>query len=122
MTVTIRLPWEAPPLNQNDRRQHMAKARAVKAVIDACRYAIRAQKPQPITEPVVFTIHYRMPNRIRRDCDNLAHLGKACLDAVVLEGVLPADDFRYVTRTAQELHPPSHGDGELWLTLEEVWR
>lgn len=116
--MIIPLPWPKPPLSQNDRQQHMVKAREVARVKDEARWAIRAAKVTPIVGAEV-TLHYRVPDRRRRDADNLAVVLKVCQDALVLEGVLPDDSWVCVPRSGQEIHPPD-GPPALWLELANI--
>lgn len=47
--------------------------------------------------------------------------GKCVLDAVVDEGLLPGDDWRYVRESACVIHPPEPGKpAAMWLTIEGV--
>lgn len=116
---TIRLPWAKPPLSLNDRG-HTRHSRYGR-VVDEARWTIRAQRHEPITPPVEAVLHWRLPDRRRRDADNLAAVVKAVLDAVVREGLLPDDSWRYVPRIGIELHAPDPARGvAMWLTLTGV--
>lgn len=116
----IPLPWPKPPLAQNDRQHHMVKARAfAKAKAEAVA-AIQAAVIPPIVGADV-TLHYQVPNRIRRDSDGPAPTLKACLDALVAAGVLPDDSWVHVPRSGHEIHPPVKGEpGRVWLELADV--
>ena len=116
----IELPWHRPPLSQNDRRNHMAKHREVAKVLTAARWAIRTARLGPIPTPCTVTLHWRIATRHRRDPDNLGHLAKCVLDAVVLEGLLPDDGWRYVRTTAQTIHPPNGQPAAMWLTISPL--
>lgn len=123
MTVTVLFPcWERPPLAANDRNDRRSGGyRKFNDAKTQARWCIRKARPDAITGPVVATLHYRMPDRIQRDADGLYPTLKAVLDAVVAEGLLPADDWRHVREARIRLHLPTHTDGELWLTLAELW-
>lgn len=59
----------------------------------------RVQGLQPVTGPVEVTFRWVVPNRQKRDIDNLAGNGcvKAILDALVEGKYLVDDSTRYVT-------------------------
>lgn len=119
-TITIPLPWTKPPLSQNDRdERNRGGSRKIREAKEAAQLSIHAADVRPIVGAVV-TLHYRVPNRIRRDADNLAVVLKVCQDALVLEGVLPRDDWVHVPRSGCEIHPPSGEPAALWLELTEV--
>lgn len=118
MTITIPLPWTAPPVSQNDRQHHHVKAKAVARALAEARLAIRAAGIEPIVGAVI-TLHYRVPDLRRRDADNLAVVLKVCQDALVAEGVIPRDDWVHVPSSGCAIHPPD-GPAEMWLELTDV--
>lgn len=118
--ILIPLPWPTPPLAQNDRQHWATKARAFAQAKTEARWAIRAARVTPIVGAVV-TLHYRVPDRRTRDADGPAPTLKACLDALVDERVLPADDWVCVPACGIRIHPPEKGmPGSLWLQLSDV--
>ena len=117
--ITIPLPWQKPPLSQNDRDERKrGGARKIAEAKEQARWAIRAAKVRPVVGAVV-TLHYRVPNLIRRDADNLAVVLKVCQDALVLEGILPRDDWVCVPASGQRIHPPD-GPPAMWLELTSI--
>ena len=117
-TITIPLPWTKPPLSQNDRNErNRGGARKIAEAKTQARWAIRAANVTPIVGCNI-TLHYRVPDRRRRDADNLAVLLKACQDALVDEGVIPRDDWVCVPHSGQTIHPPSDEGPALWLELD----
>lgn len=117
MTVTIPLPWPKPPLSQNDRDERKrGGARKIAAAKTEARWAVRAARVPPLTRAEV-TLHYRVPDRRRRDADNLAVVLKVCQDALVAEGILADDSWTHVPAATCRIHPPD-GPPALWLTLE----
>lgn len=120
--IRIDLPWVKPPLSQNDRgiNPHVKAAKVAQALTEA-RWSIRAAKVRPVVSANV-TLHYRVPDRRRRDADNLAATFKVCQDALVAEGVLPEDSWVCVPRAAQEIHAPSKEGPSMWLELEVITR
>ena len=123
MSTDIRIPlamWTKPPISQNDRdERNRGGARKIREAKEAARFSIRAAKVRPIVGAVV-TLHYRVPDRRRRDADNLAVVLKVCQDALVDEGVLPRDDWVHVPRSGCEIHPPNGEPPALWLELSEI--
>ena len=113
----IRLTWDRPPLSLNDRQHHHVKAKAYAQAVEDARWAIRRDRPRVDSLPVAVGLHWRIPDKRRRDPDNLAGTLKAVLDALVAESVLPDDGWQYVRRVSCEMHPPD-GDPAMWVTLE----
>ena len=114
--MRVELPWRVPPLRANDRRSWPAQHRAFQQALTEARWAVRAANLSPVVGANV-TLHYRPKNKQRQDADGIAPTLKPCLDALVLEGVLPDDSWIHVTRTAQEFHEPNGEPAALWLTL-----
>jgi hypothetical protein len=118
--MSIALPWMKPPLVQNDRQHWAAKAKAFAEVKSAARWAIRAARPRKLQAAEV-TLHYRVPDDKVRDSDGPAPTLKAVLDALVDEGVLPADDWHHVPAVGVRIHPPRPRlPAALWVTLTPV--
>jgi len=117
--TTIPLPWLKPPLSQNDRKErNRGGSQRIKVALKQARLAVREAKVEPIVGAVV-TLHYRVPDRRRRDADNLAPTLKVCQDALVAEGVIPRDDWVCVPASGQQIHPPS-GPPAMWLELTDI--
>lgn len=117
--VTIRLPWLRPPLSQNDRDERTrGGARKIADAKVMARWAVRAARVTPVDRAEV-TLHYRVPDRRRRDADNLAVVLKVCQDALVAEGVLPDDSWTHIPAATCRIHPPD-GPPALWLTLTPI--
>lgn len=114
------LPWSRPPMAQNDRDHWRAKASKFATAKLEARMAIRAAKV-PVVGGAVVKLHYRVPDNRVRDSDGPAPTLKVLLDALVAEGILPGDDFRYVPESGVRLHPPAKGlPGAMWVELSEV--
>lgn len=117
---TIPLPWTAPPVTQNDRNdRRTGGARKIAAALEEARWAVRAARLDPIVGAVV-TLHWRIPDRRRRDADNLAPTLKVVQDALVKEAVLADDSWMSVPRSGCEIHPPTGEPAAMWLTLTDV--
>lgn len=120
MTHSVTLPWPRPPLTQNDRRHWRQQHRDFQAAKDEARWAIRAAR-LPQIERAEIVLHYRVPDRRRRDADGPAPTLKAVLDALVAEQVIPDDAWTNVPRIAVQIHPPAPGQpGLMWLTLQPL--
>ena len=118
----IALPWPTAPITQNQlRRMHPLREAALKkAALAEARWAIRAAKPAMLIYADV-VLHWRMPDRRRRDGDGAAPTLKVALDALVHEGVLPEDSWVCVRHSGVTTHPPVKGmPGGMWLELNEV--
>lgn len=105
-SVFIPLPWTRQPLSQNDRGSWHGKHRVTQAAIVQAGAAIRAAGVQPITGARVI-LHLWAKDRRRRDTDNLAPTLKACMDALVDEGILPDDSWVHVPFSGCAIHGPT---------------
>jgi len=121
--TAIELPmWPMPPLTQNGlRRMHFqAEAKAKAKALTEARWAIRAAR-LPLMAGANVVLHWRMPDKRRRDGDGAAPTLKVCLDALVHEGVLHDDSWVEVPHSGITCHPPTPGQpGAMWLTVEAV--
>lgn len=117
MSQIVALSWDRPPLTGNDRGH--TRYSPFRRVKEQAQWAIRKAKPAPMTGAEV-TLHWRIGTRHRRDADNLAPTLKACLDALVAEGVLPDDGWQHVPRAACEIHAPNGEPAHMWITLTEI--
>lgn len=122
-TYTIPLFWTKPPITLNPglRSSNVhAKAAGVRAAKGEAWGAIVAAGIPKRIPGVEITLHYRVPDRRRRDADNLAPTLKVCQDALVAAGVLVEDSWVTVPSATCRIHPPSDEGPALWLTLEEI--
>lgn len=119
--ILIPLPWDRPPLSQNDRdeRKRGGARKIAAAKAEACA-AVAAAKVRPVIEADV-SLHYQIADHRRRDADNLAVVLKVCQDALVAEGVLHDDSWVCVPSATCRIHPP---DGtktsRMWLQLDVI--
>ena len=119
--TAIPLPFDQPPLTKNKvRRMHHHKEAGIRRdAINAVRMAIRAAKVQPLEQAVVI-LHWRQPNNRRRDGDGADPTKAFCIDALVLEGVLPDDSWAHVVHSGTTVHPPVKGQpGAMWLSIRD---
>ena len=66
-------------------------------------------------------LNWRVPNKVRRDGDGAQPTLSLILDALVLEGVLPDDSWRFVRHSGITCHEPVKGKpGAMWLSVEAV--
>lgn len=116
----VTLPWVKPPLTKNDTRRqgnHHVMRRKWSDALEEARWAIRAGNLEPVDRAVVI-LHWQQPDNRRRDGDGAALTLSACLDALVLEQVIPDDSHQHVAHSGITCHPPVKGQpGLLWLTV-----
>jgi len=113
-SILIPLPWSKPPLTGNDRgHTRFSRFTRVKAEAET---AIRDAATRPIIGANI-TLHYRVPDRRRRDADNLAPTLKAVQDALVATGVLPRDDWVCVPSATCRIHEPDGQPAAMWIEL-----
>lgn len=117
--IVIPLPWEKPPLNQNDRLHYRVKATLVASAKADAEEAIGAVGPESIVGAEV-TLHYRPKDKRRCDADNLAVVLKVCQDALVTTRVLPRDDWVHVPAATCRIHPPTGEPAAMWLELTNI--
>lgn len=119
--TTIPLPFSDPPLTKNKvRRMHFRKEAEIRRqAIQAVRSAIKHAAVAPL-EQAVIVLHWRQPNNRRRDGDGADPTKAFCIDALVLEGVLPDDSWAHVVHSGVTVHAPLKGlPGALWLTVSD---
>lgn len=87
----ITLPAGMPLLNANHRGHWTRRHRHGTALRDATVLLARQQKIPHLTRALITGI-YEPPDKRRRDPANLYPSFKACVDGLVLAGVLPDDD------------------------------
>jgi crossover junction endodeoxyribonuclease RusA len=120
MTV-IDLPYDKPPMTKNKvRRMHyQAEAKLRRDVVEQVRWAIKASRVKPMVGAIV-VLHWRVETKRRQDGDGADPFKAACIDALVLEGILPDDSWVHVVHSGVTCHPPIPGrPGALWLTLTD---
>lgn len=121
--MIIPLPFGKPPLTKNDTRRqgnHHAMRRKWSQALFEARCAIRAVNPEPIERAAV-VLMWQQPDRRRRDGDGASLTLSACLDALVLEGVIPDDSWKHVVHSGVTCLPPQKGvPGSMWLSVEAV--
>ncbi len=116
---TIALSFTKPPMTKNSiRRMHyQAEAKLRAEVIEQVRWSIKAARLAPMVGAVVI-LHWRVETKRRQDGDGADPFKAACIDALVLEGVLPDDSWAHVIHSGVTCHPPIPGQpGALWLTI-----
>lgn len=114
--------WTSPPITKNEvrRQHHHAEAKARAKAMTECRWAIKAARLTPVDRATVI-LNWSMPDKRRRDGDGASPTLAVCLDALVAEGVLPDDSWRYVAHSGVTCHPPVPGQpGALWLTVTAI--
>lgn len=114
--VTIKLPWEAPPLRSNDRLHWAEKARVTKTVRRATAYLAACH--EPVRAPVQVRLVWYVTDRRRRDASAPDPTLKAAQDGLVDAGLIPDDDARTVVRSWCEVQVGDEKRVEL--IVEEV--
>ena len=113
--VSLDLPWPPAELNPNVRGHWAARREATAlyrrecfvAAKDALNRAarIKAPMPLPLPAPVSATVTFWMPDRRRRDLDNLLAAMKPAWDGLVDAGLLADDNADQLSIT---LKPPEY--------------
>ena len=120
VSVLIDLPWPPASLNPNRARSlhWSARHKAAKEYRWECSILAKAMitswitrihrflHPLPLPAPVTATVTFYMPNRRRRDLDNLLAAMKPAWDGLVDAGLLADDNADQLTIT---LKPPEYG-------------
>jgi crossover junction endodeoxyribonuclease RusA len=118
----IELPWDKPPLSQNDSGRHWAKkARIIREVRTTAAWLAK-QARIPACSRVRVELHYQPKVRRTRDNENLAPTSKACIDGALVDaGVVPDDCDEFVERYGPVIHPVVDGEpGRLWLVIKPL--
>lgn len=119
MSLTVPLLWTRPPLSGNDRGHTRYRAPHIVAAHDSAAADIRRAKLPRLAGAEV-TLHWRIPDRRRRDADNLAPTLKVVLDALVRAKVLPDDSWVHVPSASCRIHEPSDAGPAMWVELEPL--
>jgi len=117
--ITVPLLWTRPPLGGNDRGHTRYRAPHIVAAHDSAAASIRKAKLPHLAGAEV-TLHYRVPDKRRRDADNLAPTLKVVLDALVRADVLPDDSWVHVPAATCRIHPPDARGAAMWLTINPL--
>lgn len=97
--ITLRCPWESPPLRSNQRLHWGAKAkltRQVRSDAGAIAHARRRHDPIWIDQPVIITMIWTVTDHRRRDVGAMAPTLKAWIDGLVDGGMLPGGDHHEI--------------------------
>lgn len=116
-TWTMPLSYDRPPLTLNQRGHWR--------VHDPARKALRAEAATraralgiPACGHITTRLHYRAPDRRRRDEDNLIATAKPLWDGLVDAGIVPDDTSEYMTKLMPIIHPPDGTGPALWLAID----
>jgi crossover junction endodeoxyribonuclease RusA len=117
-TWTMPLSYTKPPLSLNDRG-HWAKTDQHRKALRAwsCAAARKIGVPTGMGH-ITTRLHYRPPDRRRRDEDNLIATAKPLWDGLVDAGIVPDDTSEFMTKLMPRIHPPAPEGPALWLTIE----
>lgn len=119
MTITIPLPYEKPPLSENQRLHWAKKASVVREVRNTARLlAVLHQVPRNC-DHVTVSLHWAPARNGRRDAENPVPTLKALCDGICDAEVVGDDVPAQMTKLMPVIHPKSTtGKGQLWLEIE----
>lgn len=113
----MHLTAKRPPLTLNQRgswRTHDGARKALRR-----EAAVRARSLNiPHCDHITTRLHYRAPDRRRRDEDNLIATAKPLWDGLVDAGVVDDDTSEFMTKLMPEIHPPTTDGPALWLDID----
>lgn len=92
----IVLPAGLPLLSSNMRLHHMERYRRGKGIKDAAWAVAKSQRLPPLLRADVDVIVHPGPRTRLFDAHNFMDSAKPAIDGLVLAGVLPKDDNRYL--------------------------
>lgn len=95
--MTLRLPWERPPLTSNARLHHHAKAKLTREIRQTTYLLAMSLKLRPVDGQAVVTTTWFVPDNRKRDTGAVTPTTKAMIDGLVDAGILAADDWKTVT-------------------------
>lgn len=116
-TRTFPLGYESPPLTENQRMHHMARARTVKEVRALGRLLGSQMRGCGHVEVL---LEWWVPDNRKRDEDNIVPTLKALCDGLVDAGVVPDDTPEYMTKRMPRIHFERGARKRLTLTVSEI--
>ena len=96
LTIDGRLPGLNEYIALLNTQYRQAAAKLKRETQDTILWHIKAQRLQPITQPVVLHFTWYEENK-KRDIDNVAFAKKFLCDALVESGVLRGDGWKEIT-------------------------
>ncbi|MCY4726712.1 hypothetical protein NYO98_10520 [Nocardioides sp. STR2] len=105
-TVRVPLPWDVLPLSQNQRLHWRKRNDITQDTIEEAGEAIAAAGIPHVAGCEV-VLHHWPATRHRKDADNMAPTLKACIDALVAQGVITDDSWIEVPFSGQHIHTPT---------------
>lgn len=109
--------YDRPPLNLN-HRAHWAQSSPHRRALRAEAAHLAAEHRIGPCEHITTRLHYRAPDRRRRDEDNLIATAKPLWDGLVDAGVVPDDTSEFMTKLMPAIHPSDGTGPALWLTVD----
>lgn len=97
----FRLPYGRPPITANQRTHWAVRAREVRTLRNTT--AVLAHGLAPIETACTIGIVWHVPDRRRRDVDNIAPSLKPAIDGLRDAGLIPEDHSSIVTATWQRI-------------------
>jgi len=96
--MVLHLPWDRPPLSDNDRKHWRAKATAVKGIRETVQVLARLSGLPRGLEHVWVEYVWRAPDNRRRDSDNLNATTKPLYDGLTDYGIVKDDTPEFMTK------------------------
>ena len=119
LSYRIRLPWDRPPLSANDRRHHMAQARAVAEVRRDAGWTVKAIRIPRCSHLTVGLVYVPTIRRRRDGAENYGPTLKAIVDAIATDlQIVPDDTSEYVTRLMPVVTPVDRDNAGVFLAVE----
>lgn len=110
----ILLPTSLPTMSLNDREHWAPKSQKTKTLRAAANWLARSKRlPQNLPYAWVGLV-YRAPDRRSRDGDNLVAMLKPLADGLVDYGLVPDDNYKYMTKIMPIIIPPTE---KQWKTV-----
>ncbi|HEY5985988.1 MAG TPA: hypothetical protein VIV12_06315 [Streptosporangiaceae bacterium] len=119
-TWTVELPAGQELLSANDRAHGYERRHRLNTEwINMATVMVR-KRGVPRLQRATVTAEYRMPDRKRRDIDNLAPTVKACIDGIIAAGVLRDDSWLYLPELRIVMTDAREWPGRLVLHITEL--
>jgi crossover junction endodeoxyribonuclease RusA len=114
-TYRIPLPWDRPPLTENQRLHRMAVAKLTKQIRRDVGWLVKAARVPP-SDHCKVVLHWAPGDHIERDAENPTPTYKAACDGIVDAGVVPKDTPQYMVKEMPVIVPPPEPNG-MWLEI-----
>lgn len=109
-----------PLLTHNQRfgwRKVATRRRHIRTTVCLAARIARRAAGIPQADHITVQLHYRPPDRRKRDAPNLTASSKPAVDGLVDAGLVPDDTPEHVTEVMPQIHEPGQPP-RMWLTIE----